>query len=369
MNASDILRKAERHLRSTHYRQVIRMLEPKILLFNNDSHFYYLLGSACYFTGDVQGAQLYLNKGLVCAEDDVDMRLILACTSLRRRDTALALQLWLEVDDLDPGNKRAKFGLTKLKTIKTSKDLSRFIMSSQFQKLLPIRPLSPLMRVITSVIYTITLMALLFGISFLSVNIFRQLNPKPDFIRDGVSSEFNFFQTPPQQFTEESHQAIFILSSKEITKIMDQARNYFNLFQDDLAGRELNKILLSNASSSVKNQALLLKEALQPPTFATYTANFTFDDVASQPLLYQGLHVLWRGPINGLNTTDYRIAFRLLVGYEDGKVLDGAVEVLVPFEASIAPNLVTNVLGKVVADNQGKFYLEAVSINQIVLLQ
>lgn len=74
------------------------------------------------------------------------------------------------------------------------------------------------------------------------------------------------------------------------------------------------------------------------------------------------------GAINGLNVTPSRIAFRLLVGYEDGRVLEGAVDVFVPFEISLTPNLVTHVLGKVVANDAGNFYLEAVSINQIVAL-
>ncbi|NIZ19325.1 tetratricopeptide repeat protein [Entomospira culicis] len=369
MDAQAILKKAERQLKATQYRQVIRLLEPKILLFNNDAHFYYLLGSACYFTNDINGAQLYLQRGLTSAEDNIDIRLLLACVALRKRDTAQALQLWLEVDDLEPDNKKARFGINKMKSIKDNRDLGRFLVQHSFKKLLPIKPISPLMRVVSSIGYTLTIMLLLVSIGFLSQRIFYQIFPPQPFTRDGVSEQFTFFSIKPTEILSPSDApTLFILSEAQILQGMEDAREYFNNFQDDLAGRELNRVLLSNASSAVKAQAMILQQAFQPPTFATYNANFTFVDVASQPQLYNGLHVLWRGPINGLNVTPSRIAFRLLVGYEDGRVLEGAVDVFVPFEISLTPNLVTHVLGKVVANDAGNFYLEAVSINQIVAL-
>lgn len=367
MNTHEILKRAERDLKFSRYRKVIHLLEPKILLYSNDAHFYYLLGSACYFTNDIQGAQLYLYKGLTCAEDNIEIRLMLACVALRRRDTALALQLWIEVDDLDPDNKKARTGLTKLKLIKDNKDLSRFISKPSFSKLLPIKPLPWSIQIISTLTYGMLLLSLISFIIFLSIGILRKFIPKPLFTRDNIPEEFTFFTSPPALISDNHTLTLFTLTESEIMQAMHKAREYLNEFQDDLAGRELNRIIYSNASSAVKNQAVILMGVLKEASFASYSANFTFAEVASDPLLYQGLHVLWRGPINGLNTTSNRIAFRLLVGYDDGKILEGSVDVLVPFEIHLEPQLSTNVLGKVVADASGNFYLIAVSINQIII--
>jgi tetratricopeptide (TPR) repeat protein len=363
MSYTALLRKAQRTLKAGQYREVIRLLEPKVPIYTDDPLFYYLLGCACYHQGDIGGSHLYLQRGIACSFDDLNLRLMLAAVALRRRDTAQALQMWLEVIELNPDNRRARQGINALKSLDNEIELSRFVRSSRFKKLLP-KNSGRYINFWKFWLILFTLGISVFGVWFFWPWIADQFDHYP--ITRATDEPFIFFQLDPISYLGIDATARTTLNLAEVRNTMDKARTYFNNYEDDLAGREINRILFSNASMQVKDQAKILRSMLRPPSFDTYTAGFTFNEVAREPWLYEGLHVLWRGRISGLNTTADRIAFNLLVGYEDGQTMEGMTPVAVRFETFLDPSLTTVVLGRVIVTTDDSFHLEAVSITQLV---
>ncbi len=367
MSYTTLLRKAQRTLKAGQYREVIRLLEPNVPLYTDDPLFYYLLGCACYHQGDIGGSHLYLQRGIACSFDDVNLRLMIAAVAVRRRDTAQALQMWLEVIEINPDNRRARRGINALKGLDNEIDLSRFVRSRSFKKLLPKNS----GRYINFWKFWLTLLLLGAG----SYGVWTAWPWVEGWIEDqfdrypmtrATDEPFIFFTLDPVSYLGIDATARTTLSLQEVRTTMEAARTYFNNYQDDQAGREINRILSSNASMQVKDQAKILRSMLRPPSFDTYTAGFTFAEVARSPWLYDGLHVLWRGRLSGLNLTPDRIAFNLLVGYEDGQTMEGMTPVAVRFETFLDPSLTTVVLGRVVVAADESFHLEAVSLTQLV---
>ena len=78
----------------------------------------------------------------------------------------------------------------------------------------------------------------------------------------------------------------FILSSKEITKKYQNALNYFQNHKDNAAQIEVNYILNSNASVSIKNKASMLMTYFEIPDFDSISDVPSFSSVGKNNYLY-----------------------------------------------------------------------------------
>ena len=72
------------------------------------------------------------------------------------------------------------------------------------------------------------------------------------------------------------------------------------------------------------------------------------------------------GTLSNLNILEKKIHFSLLVGYDEGKVLEGVVNVELNENVKIQENQPIEVLGKVVLKDN-TFYLEAVTVMQYIV--
>jgi hypothetical protein len=132
-----------------------------------------------------------------------------------------------------------------------------------------------------------------------------------------------------------------------------------------MARREINRILNSNASSAVKERASLLIEYIQEPDFSSFQDNFAYAAVVSEPWLYQGCYIRWRGRVANLSVED-TIRFDLMVGYEDGRVLEGVVSAVVPFGVSVDAGESVEVIGQVEVENDRLARIEVVSLRRLI---
>ena len=158
----------------------------------------------------------------------------------------------------------------------------------------------------------------------------------------------------------------FLLTENEIGSTFEAVKKHFADFRDNLARREINRLIGSNASQSVKEQARTIDSYLSAPDFTTIKDSFPYETVRADPYLYDRMHVVWAGKIADLSSTADRISFNLLVGYETNEVLLGIVRVVLEFSAALDPGDAVEILGQIRLDQTGGFYLMARSIHKLL---
>jgi hypothetical protein len=331
------LKTGKKFLNAGKFKDVIRILEPEIFRYRESFLFYKILGMACICTDDVGGGSSYLSRALQLKKDDVDSLLGLAVVSLKRMKPEEAIKQWLEVIEIDPGNSAAKRGLNLIRTKLEPEKLVDFIESNEIYKLLPSVRSNKGKRLLA---WVAVFALLLFGSSFL-------IQVIPLLHKSSTRPEIENFLLPVdnRSLLQSSGNFKFTLSEKEIRKSFNTAKSYFLGYRDNLALVELNRILNSNASIEVKNTALSLKEHIQKPSFSTFKDGFSFLEITSNPVLYQGCYILWEGRVGSLAISKTVIAFNLWVGNE--KKFEGVVPVTLAFPFELQNGQSIEILGEI----------------------
>jgi len=352
------LSRADRLLRSRKFSQVISLLESQVFLYRDNFTFYRLLGTACLYVGDFGGAYSYLQRAQQIKVGDLRVELGLAAVHLRRREIPDALALWLSVLDRDPGNNQAKKGLA---LIRRTEDTAEFVTMAESGKLERFFP-----RVgfhVPGWIPVVAIAAFVVAVgAYFVPGLLDRIGEATATPRAG--SEPIAPTELPRELTDFSGEYRYVFTDDQVSDLVDRVGELFNDFRDNLARREANRILQSNASPLVKERIRLVSSYFREPTFVDFSDNFTYDEVAAEPWLYEGCYVRWSGQTSNIRVQTDAISFTLLVGYEDERVLEGTVQVVVPFTADVQPGAV-ELIGRVRADD-GSFDLEATSIRRIV---
>jgi len=351
------LKKAYKLIRTGKYPQAIRFLEPKVPLFLEDEHFYSLLGISCLHTGDLGGSEFYFKRSLQVNKENIDSRLYLATVYLKKKDQANAARLWLNVLDMDPSNKTARKGLDRLKKIKSPAELDAYINSGKFFKLTP--PLKGLHPRIALMLEGLLILVLAIAAGIL---LYPHVKPVKNMREQAVSLSLENYLGPLVD-VEGTHTYMF--SGEEIRELFDSAVDDFHDYDDNALQMKINKIQMSNASPELKSKISILENMIVQPNIMTLKTNFTYRDVAKDPLLYKSCYVLWSGRITNVDIGEDRILLDFLVGYEEEKLLEGIVSVEIPFETSINESIPMEILGQVRYLN-GKIQITAVSVRSII---
>jgi transcriptional antiterminator len=155
-----------------------------------------------------------------------------------------------------------------------------------------------------------------------------------------------------------------MLTEKEIKEIFQQIKDLLQKYEDTIARREMNRLLLSNADRNVKEKVRALLPYMKEPTFLTLEKSFTYQEVMKEPRLYEGCYVRWKGRVTNVRVTEKEILFDFLVGYHDQKVLEGIVPVVLKFSAKVDPSFAYEVLGEILVREQG-IQLRGISIHEL----
>ncbi len=134
------LGEARRLFQTRQFSAVIRVLEPEVFRYRDNFDYYYLLGSACLHTGDLGGAFSYLSRAHQITADDANVLLALAAIHLRKGEHEGAIKRWLEVLELDPGNRVATRGLGLLRRGPGGEELQKLIDSGRYRQFFPPLP-------------------------------------------------------------------------------------------------------------------------------------------------------------------------------------------------------------------------------------
>ncbi|MBN2617560.1 MAG: hypothetical protein JXR64_04535 [Spirochaetales bacterium] len=361
------IKKAIEYLDQGEYSKAIRLLESKIPLYVENKEFYVILAKAFFYTGDYSGAKLYFDRGQKI-QWDIDSALFTAVLSLKRRDFNSALRIWLDILDENPENKMAKSGLEALKKYSTMEELDYFLLSNKINKLLPKKKFY-LRRptIIVLIIVFILLTSIFVSIKYNLVDkVFDSISntSSKNYNREGIQ-DFNL-KDLNNNFLDYSKLSTYNFTGAQIEEFFNVASDLFVDDKDNRVRTYLNLIKYSNSNELVKKRAEVLESYLVDPDWSNYSDDISFTEVINSRYQYESCIVKWKGMISNLEIKDKKIKFSLLVGYDDGKVLEGVVPVELNENIKIQENLPIEVLGKVILNND-TFYLDAKSIMQYIV--
>jgi tetratricopeptide (TPR) repeat protein len=354
----DLLQRASRQYRRRRFPQVIRLLESQIFRFREHPGFFFLLGSACLRAGDLGGAESYLRRADQLRPQDAATQLALAAIHLKRSQTEEALELYLKLVEEHPGNRRALRGLALLRRAAAREQPQLLRDPRQIERLYPALPFNP--RVILIPLAAAAAAALLVaGVLLVIPRLPARRAGRPQVREVRLAAGQPALSPTPQQVH-------YTLTENQVEETFERTKRYLLQYRDNLATREINKILLSNASAYVKEKARLLSSFTRVPDFTTFKDPFTFREVAADPELYAGCYVRWSGKAANVQVGSEAIRFELLVGYENQKELQGVVPVRVGFAVELESGDALEVLGRVELP-EGKLALAAVSLHRLYL--
>ena len=351
------LRKAEKLYKRAKYPQVIRLLEPQIFKYRQSYGYFYFLGMSCLNTGDLGGAGTYLQRGLGLKPNDVSATLGLALVYLKRKDIQEAIRCYLEVLDSEPRNKIATRGLTLLQRDASEARLQELKDSGRLNRLMPDRRVGKTgpTFVAGGIVITAAVVFALLRYTGILGQPKEMREPSVEMITiENVGNIIDF-----------SGEYRYILTQKEILDTFSTVKKHFANFKDNLAQREINRLLGSNATLAVKDQARVIGGYITKPDFTTVKDPFDYQIVAADPFLYNNTYVVWRGKLTNLTVSDEQITFDLLVGYEENELLLGVVPVVLKFGAFLNVGEAVEILGRVRVSESEGFYLEGVSLHKL----
>jgi hypothetical protein len=352
-----VLKRAAKLFRRRKFSAVIRLLEQQVFRFRDSFEFYALLGLSCLHSGDTGGAFSYLKRADQLRADDVPVLLGLAAAAIQRSDTDEALENWLRVLDLQPGNRAARRGLALLRQVGSgSSSLTDAIEKAGVRRLLQPIPPDTGRIVVPAAIVLLIAAGLILGYYLLP------RLPADRGRRTGIPRLSLAGDRPA--LTDETPGAFYTLTDRETRMAFERARGYLADYRDNLAVREINRLLRSNAVSSVKEKARVLASFVRQPDFSTVRDPFSYPEVARDPPLYHGAFAVWRGKVANLSIGEERIGFDLLVGYQDQKELLGIVPVSFDFAVGLENGATLEVLGRIQSES-GEIRLQGISLHRI----
>ena len=352
------LRKAAKMYGRRRYPPVIRLLEPQIFRFRQNYDFFYLVGMSCLHTGDLGGASTYLQRGLGLKPHDTKANLGLALVHLKRLDVQEAIRCYLEIIDYEPNNRYAKRALALLQRDSSPDQLAHLSESGRLNRLLPDRKLNWTPFIVAVLILAVAGSA---PVLLLRYTTFfeREQTPRDSAVERMILDDIG-------EIVDLGGDYRYILTERQIERVFSDMKKHFAKFRDNLAQKDINLLLGSNAALKVKEQARTISSYITKPDFTTMRDPFAYQDVVDDPFRYNRTYVVWRGKLSNLSITNERIAFDLLVGYETNETLFGVVPVVLDFAALLSQGDPVEVLGQVTLTETGDLFLQGISIHKLL---
>ncbi len=368
-----VLEQAKRQFAKGRYHEVIQLLEPNILqyssgddtessynvAFNKSFPFYLYLGLACLHTGDIGGAVSYFKSARRIKITDPDLLCAQAAIFLRKADIPRAIEYYLDAIEYNPHHKLARDGLEFIRTHNTPEAIGDAIQTGEIKKYYPRPGVKEYVK--KRLIITSVLLGSCFGILL----IIMLLSTVPSMIK-GKRADLSAMKLGSQERSrpiESGDSYRYVLSEKEVLSAYRNAQKYFQASRDNLAQMEVNRILSSNASHSIKQKARMLMDYFSVPGFDTIQDIPLYEEVKEDMLLYLDCWTVWSGIPTNIKTDGQNSSFDLLVGYGKRIQLEGIVPVFCDFSVSIDAERSIEVLGRI-QQRGGVLFLTARSIHQ-----
>jgi hypothetical protein len=345
-----------------HAGRAIALLTPEVVTYHDSWLYRYCLGAAYTRISDFGNAFTWFNDAWRLNKDEWRIEAGLAALFLRRGDRRRAVNLYLDVQRRVPKNRFAKLGLKVLRTRMTPESLNAWVESWRFRRLFPKTPFSgfrasDFLRPLGLVVALAVLGAIVGVQQGYIQNPIKLPPPRAGF----TESALNMRERDAPVETGGSYN--IILTQKQALETYEKGRSLFASRHDERARVEMNRLLLSNASQGVKAKAQIILQNLSSPDWSNLKDRITYKEAAANPALYANCAVIWGGRTADIVNKKGSTSFKLLVGYEDMKVLEGQMPVFCPFAVQIAGDKPIEVLG-ILLWSGGKQLLQAISVHQ-----
>ena len=359
MASRSVLHRAKKLLRARRFSAVIKLLQERKYDFPESFDYYYVIGTACMYIGDIGSADRYFQAARKISMLDTRLLVAQAALFLRRGDTGHALEYYLDIQENDPGNKIARDALEFIRLHGAPEEIADWVASGRIKKFYPPLGVHPAVPGICAFL-AICLIGGAGGLFFWRYR--ESLKPPP---RADLSAFVLSVDERNNALQEDLSGGVYryILTSRQINESYDAAREYFQDYRDNAAQVEINRILNSNASAVIRHTATLLQSYLKEPTFDTVTDSFSYEQIAADPYLYENCWVVWSGRVANAQATETAYSCDLLVGYEDQKRVDGIVPLKFNSAMNIDAQLPLRVLGQLCISD-GKIWLNGKSVYQ-----
>lgn len=322
--SSSTLDRAGRLARRGRYAELISLLEPQVPIYRDSHRFYYLLGLACLRTGDGGGASAYLRRAEQLDPEHLDTLLGLAALDLKRGETAKAIEVYLHVLESRPKDRLAASALRFIREKGSEERIPQLVDEGKFERFYP-KPagIPPIAIVAIAIGCTVLALYLLFPIARgLYISAKEAQSPRPAVAAVILSDR----DRAEPVVSGGSYR--YILTEKAALDSFEKAKAFFQSYRDNAALIELNRLLGSNASPSIKEKARTLKGFVSAPDFRTVKDVPGYAELSRDPSLYEGCAVLWKGRAANVESDPAgAVSFDFLVGYTDKKSLEGIVPV------------------------------------------
>lgn len=335
-----VLERAKRAFYRKKYNDVITLLEPNTIQYRDSFTFYLYLGMACLHTGDIGGATTYFQRARQIKMRDPELLVAQAALHLRRGDTHQAVEYYLEALEYAPSHRLARKSLDFIRKTRDPETISSLVETGKIARFYPRikRPLTVSRLAAKTLPLTLVVLVAVF--------LYHGFTADPAPERADLSA-LQLDSTEREDAIAMSGSYRYVLTEKEIFDGFEKAQRYFQTYHDNAAQVEINRILNSNASASIKRKSRELMGYLSKQGFDTIQDVYTYADVVQEPWLYLDCWVIWKGMATNVVSTEQAMVFDLLVGYDTRNVLEGIVPVRFHKVLTVDPEKPLEVLGQV----------------------
>jgi hypothetical protein len=368
MKLDPVLTKAVRLAGKRDYDGAIKLLESEANRYNGSFAWYYLLGLS-YLYSQIYGRALnYLRLAHEQRMRDPNTLLGLAVLYLNHRDTDKAVDLYLEIQVIEPSNRIARKALKVIRKFPGPENISAWIDSGKLHNLFPPFPKAAVSRksVVIGIVVTAVALCVALGIAWRAGYLPGRRGPR------AIPSEVSLAQEERNAPVQTGGSYRYVLTRDQVLNDYNEAVKYFTEYRDEAARVRLNRILESNASEPIKNRARLLISYMETPGFDTLKDRFSYSDITRDPFIYRDCHVIWRGMASNLVVEQNHTSFDFLVGYDTRRTMEGIVQVDYDFAIPVNPEYPVEILGRVIivpSDTGTGIRIQGVALNQAGLLE
>ncbi len=363
-----VLEQARNLMKRRRFGMAARLLESYAANYRGSFEYYLALGTSFLYLDDEGNAARYYQAARDIHVNSSELLLGQAALFLRHGNNAKAIHYYLDVLEMDPNNRVAKDAMEFIRT--KGKDymvVQRLKSNGKIRKFYPQVGTNPdFIRncVLGGIVFVL---AVVFTIVVWPKETVKWNGKRMDLSSIALTESDKRHSTSDSVSQKAVH---YLLDKDTVVKCYENAVMYFQDERDNPARVEINRILNSNASSEVKTKASLLLENLKEITFDKLPDgdNYPYAKIEEDHILYNGCYVAWKGTIaNAKENDNGDWQCQLLVGYEDGKHVDGNVDVVFHAEnrVPINPERPIMILG-VVTERAGKLLLDGRAVHQPV---
>ena len=340
------------------YNEVIKLLEPHVLEYRDSFAFHFYLGLAYLNLGEMAYAKDYFSTARKLKPNDPDLMAATAAMYLRRSDTRKAVEYYLRILSFRPSYVLAKKVLACIKKYDTAEAMGDFIRTEKIRSLYPMPSIIEIYKkyIKIGIAFVIALILCVF-IGFFVSSFFRPAEREDITVLNLDSAEKKKSIDMEGVYRE-------VLTHSQVLSSYSKAQNHFQTFHDNLAQVEINRILNSNATFSIKQKATGLETLLKEPRIDTIRDVFSLAEVEAKPYLYNKCYVLWKGMPTNVQKLENSLRFKLLVGYDTKRTLEGTINVFCDFVNDVDVEKVISVLGQLQVMENNEIYLRGITIHQ-----